>query len=123
MDLAGSVRGFVGSRASREGVGAVIVTRGSAGLSVVTGDGEVQVGAPVVQMVDTVGAGDTIVAAVLASLIESGAGAGRAELDSVDLADWKIIARRAVEAAAITCSRAGADAPARSDLTWKSLRT
>ena len=105
------------------GVGAVIVTRGSAGLSVVTGDGEVEVGAPVVQMVDTVGAGDTIVAAVLASLIELGAGAGRAHLDSVDLADWKIIARRAVEAAAITCSRAGADAPARSDLTWKSLRT
>lgn len=100
------------------GVGAVIVTRGSAGLSVVTRDGEVQVGAPSIDIADTVGAGDTIVAAVLASVIEFGVGAQRADLDSLRLAHWKTIARRAVEAAAITCSRTGADPPTRSELGW-----
>lgn len=43
------------------GVTAVILTRGSDGLMVYTGDDEVSAAAPVVNVVDTVGAGDTIV--------------------------------------------------------------
>ena len=100
------------------GVSAVIITRGADGLTVVTPDGEVQVGAPQVDVIDTVGAGDTIVAVVLASLLELAANDGVIEIDGVSLSSWKTIARRAAAAAAITCSRAGADPPYRTALDW-----
>jgi fructokinase len=100
------------------GITAVIITRGSAGLSVITAAGEVQVGSPAVSVVDTVGAGDTIVATVLASLIEMNVADGSVELSALPLANWKTIAKRAVSAAAITCSRPGADSPYRGELDW-----
>ncbi len=101
-----------------EGVSAVVITRGAAGLSIVTADGEVEVGSPRVDVVDAVGAGDTIVAAVLASILELGAATSRAALRTLQLSDWKMIAQRSVGAAAITCSRRGADPPYRAELDW-----
>ena len=100
------------------GVSAVIVTRGASGLSIITSNGEVEVGSPFVQVVDTVGAGDTIVATVLTSISEFGAASSSAALHELHLADWKTIAQRAVDAAAITCSRVGANPPWRSELDW-----
>lgn len=100
------------------GVSAVVVTRGADGLTVVTEDGEVQVGAPPVEVLDTVGAGDTIVAVVLASLLELATNDGVLDVGDVSLSVWKTIARRAVAAAAITCSRVGSDPPYRTDLDW-----
>lgn len=97
-------------------VAAVIVTRGSEGLSILTSDGEASAPAPAVDIVDTVGAGDTIVATVLASLWEAGLRDVDA-LGATSVEEWTVIASRAVEAAAITCSRAGADVPRRSELT------
>ncbi len=99
------------------GVDVVVLTRGAEGLSIFAGGEEHTARAPEVEVVDTVGAGDTIVAALLASLCDEGV------FDAVALgglgADrWSKFADRAVRAAAITCSRAGADAPARSDLDW-----
>lgn len=100
-----------------QGVNVVIVTRGADGISVFTRRGETRVPAPSVTVVDTVGAGDTIVAAVLTSLSERGV-ADRDSLDTLDAPGWFDIGRRAVEAAAITCSRPGADPPYRHELDW-----
>ena len=99
------------------GVAAVIVTRGGSGLTVFTGDGSRNVGAPTVEIVDTVGAGDTIVAAVLASLWEASI-VDRPALDSLTLDRWEAFTGRAVAAAALTCSRPGADPPTRDELAW-----
>lgn len=99
------------------GVLAVIVTRGGDGLAIFTAGGEYRAAAPEVDVVDTVGAGDTIVAAVLASLWESDVHRPP-DLRAVSADGWTAIARRAVAAAAITCSRAGADPPWRRELDW-----
>ncbi len=100
-----------------QGIGAVIVTRGSAGLSILTSAGESFAPAPTVEVVDTVGAGDTIVGAVLTSIVERFEGAAIA-LGDVSSAEWQRFAERAVAAAGITCSRAGADVPFRHELAW-----
>ncbi|MEL7155313.1 MAG: PfkB family carbohydrate kinase, partial [Actinomycetota bacterium] len=99
------------------GVTAVVVTRGGDGLTVTTAEGRVQAPAPVVDVVDTVGAGDTIVATFLVSLAEDGVATTEA-LAKVDTDRWQTMGRRAVEAAAVTCSRPGADTPHRSELAW-----
>lgn len=65
-------------------------------------------------VVDTVGAGDTFVGALLSRIIaETDAGRHIAEL--VD-EDWSAIGLFAATAASITCSRAGADPPARAEV-------
>jgi hypothetical protein len=43
---------------------------------------------------------------------------GLIELGELNAADWQTFAERAVAAAAITCSRAGADVPYRHELDW-----
>lgn len=99
------------------GMSAIIVTNGAEGLTVVTAEGEVRVGAPAVDVIDTVGAGDTIVATVLTGLVEA-MSVAETTLEHVTLSDWKTIARRAASAAAITCSRHGADPPRRDEVDW-----
>ncbi|WP_419841243.1 PfkB family carbohydrate kinase [Candidatus Poriferisodalis sp.] len=89
---------------------AVMVTRGERGVTVYTRTGRLDVAAPSVDVVDTVGAGDSFVGAVLASLWQL-LGADRTALDAVELNQWRAIAQRAAAAAAITCSRPGADPP------------
>jgi len=68
-----------------------------------------------VQVVDTVGAGDTFQAALLTRLAELGAlsPAGVRGMAATTLLD---ALRFAAEAAAITCSRRGADLPRRAEL-------
>lgn len=101
------------------GVGAVVVTRGASGLSVLTDGGEFRAAPPPVEVVDTVGAGDTIVGTILTCLAEHEAGSdGALDLSDVRGDDWTVFARRAVDAAAITVSRAGADVPHRHELDW-----
>jgi fructokinase len=99
------------------GVSAVIITRGADGLSVCTADGEARAISPRLEVVDTVGAGDTVCGVVLASLWESGM-TSKAAVRAMTVADWTKIAEHAVEAAALTCSRTGADVPHRHELTW-----
>ena len=100
-----------------QGVGAVIVTRGSDGLAIITSSTEAKAVPPPVDVVDTVGAGDTIVGTVLTSIAEH-FGDDDIELDALEPGDWQTFADRAVAAAAITCSRAGADVPHRHELDW-----
>jgi fructokinase len=100
------------------GVQAVIMTRGADGLSIHTPQSRIEVEAPPVEVVDTVGAGDTIVGTVLVSLWELDLAGGDDQLSSLDPSQWQAIADRAVSAAALTCSRAGADVPGRDELDW-----
>ncbi|GAA2053852.1 carbohydrate kinase family protein [Williamsia deligens] len=92
------------------GVAAVVSTRGPDGISVTTSVGTVEVTAPQVETVDTIGAGDTVVGALLAWLDEHdllGVEAVRSMTDD----DWRGAASFAARAAAVTVSRAGADPP------------
>ncbi|MEW2164075.1 carbohydrate kinase [Streptomyces sp. NPDC007084] len=98
------------------GPAAVVVTRGGDGLTAFTRDGsEHSVPGEAVDVVDTIGAGDTVNAALLHGL------AGRDGLSPAALAGlgpegWTEILRFAARAAAITCSRAGAEPPYASEL-------
>lgn len=98
------------------GVGLVVVTDGG-GPARGWGAGGVQAEAapPLVEVVDTVGAGDTFQAALLAGLM-SGTGDPKAGLAGLDASGLQAILSRAARAAAITCSRRGADLPRAADL-------
>jgi fructokinase len=101
------------------GVSVVAVTHGAAG-SVVTGQRcpPCRVPAYRTDVVDTVGAGDSYMGTVLAGLNRRGLlGAGRREaLRSLNSASLVEVFDEAARAAALTCSRRGADPPTRAEL-------
>ncbi len=101
--------------ALRHGVALVVVTRGSEGAWAWTASDHQAVTPVPVHVVDTVGAGDTFQAALLAALSERGllTRAGLATLGGPALA---AVLAFAAQAAAITCSRRGADQPRRAEL-------
>ncbi len=101
----------------------VVVTRGAAGATIFTPEGEVEITGRSVDVVDTVGAGDTFVAAMLVGLWDRGICSPAELTDHLDAADWSEIGSRAVVAAAITCSRPGADPPTAAELGWIRPRT
>jgi fructokinase len=88
----------------------VLVTQGSSGSMAFTNDESVAVPAPVVDVVDTVGAGDSFHGAVLAFLHrEDALTPGRP--GSLGEEELRRLLSFAAEAAAITCTRSGADPP------------
>lgn len=93
----------------------VVVTRGSKGASAWNERGQVDVAAPRITPVDTVGAGDTFQAAMLAHLAETGR-LDPAALGSMEPPALAALLDFAAQAAAITCSRRGADMPRRHEL-------
>ncbi|MEP9395251.1 carbohydrate kinase [Gordonia sp. VNQ95] len=99
----------------RAGVSVVFVTAGSAGIDVVTAAGQSRVPARAVTVVDTIGAGDSIMGAVLHQLDRWGALAPTAVAE-LSPQQWEDVARFAVEVAGITVSRPGADPPWASEL-------
>jgi fructokinase len=97
----------------------VIMTRGADGATLFTPTGDtVSVKAPVIELVDTVGAGDSFLGATLFGLQQRGALGGNAEelLAKVTLDDWIDLLTLAAEVGAITCSRAGCNPPTRAEL-------
>jgi fructokinase len=88
----------------------VVVTRGANGVLAFTREETLEVPAEPVAVVDTVGAGDTFQAALLAQLACRGR-LSRQGLASVSRSEWLEILRQAARAAAITCTRAGSDPP------------
>jgi fructokinase len=92
------------------GVQLVVITRGANGLVGVTVDGVVEVPGIKVAVVDTVGAGDTVGAIIVEAVIQIGI---------LNLTGSKLreVLHRAAVAAAITCSRAGAQPPRAFELT------
>ncbi|SMF39864.1 fructokinase [Cellulosimicrobium cellulans J34] len=97
----------------------VVVTLGGEGAVAVTAAGEQRVTAPRVEVVDTVGAGDSFMGALLDGLWDAGLlGADRRDaLRAIDAATLAGLLERCVAVAAITVSRAGANPPRRAELT------
>ncbi len=96
------------ARLLAEGVALAVVTLGAAGAFGAHRDFRVAVEAPQVEVVDTIGAGDSFGAALLAWLHNHDAIQPAVALERDDL---EAALRYACLAAAITCSRPGADPP------------
>jgi fructokinase len=79
----------------------------------------VSVGATMVDVVDTVGAGDSFMSGLLSGLLDAdllGGAPARERLRTASLADLQPAVHRALTCAAVTVSRAGANPPARHEL-------
>lgn len=99
----------VANRWINDGAFLVVVTRGADGLVGYTADGRVEVPGVNVDVVDTVGAGDTVGAIVVEAMLAHGLIELRGDL-------LRSVLARAAEAAAITCSRKGAQPPYKHEL-------
>ena len=103
------------SRWSSRGVQLIVVTRGGDG-ALVSLRGEVfESSGRTVEVVDTVGAGDSFQAGLLCGLNELDK-ATKAGLSEVSLDECHRVVDFAMAAAAMTCTRRGADLPRRSEL-------
>ncbi|MEU4147534.1 carbohydrate kinase family protein [Streptomyces parvulus] len=99
------------------GPAAVVVTRGGDGLTAFTRDGgEYAVPGEQVEVVDTIGAGDTVNAALLHGLAARDT-LGPGGLDTLGEEGWTALLGFAARAAAVTCSRAGAEPPYAHEVT------
>jgi len=99
----------------------VVLTRGAEGAVAFAEGYTLVVPAPPTVVVDTVGAGDSFMAAMLALLTEWGVLAGgEGGLAALDDRRIELLVRGAASVAAVTCSRRGADPPTRAELppTW-----
>jgi fructokinase len=96
----------------------VVITRGADGHYSLSRSGVIESDTPAVTVADTVGAGDSFMAALLAGLLRRDLlGADRrSALRSIAGAHVSGLLAEAGAAAAITCSRPGADPPTRQDL-------
>jgi fructokinase len=93
------------------GPSAVVLTHGGDGLTAFTRDGaEYSVPGEKVDVADTIGAGDTVNAALLHGLSVQDALSPDA-LAGLGADSWTRLLRFAARAAAVTCSRAGAEPP------------
>jgi len=93
----------------------VLLTRGAKGVTVFTRAGNFDVAAQPAAVVDTVGAGDTFNAGVLAGLNDAGA-LSRDAIASIAEPDLRAAVALGTAAAAVTVSRAGANPPWRREL-------
>ncbi len=87
----------------------VIITKGSYGIIGVTKDDVVSVPGVKIEVLDTVGAGDTVGAIVVEAIVERG-------LKVITGDVLREVLVRATKAAAVTCSRAGANPPTRAEI-------
>lgn len=93
----------------------VVMTRGADGCAaVLASGGVVELAGASVQVVDTIGAGDSFESGLLSGLADAG------RLTPADLADVtadevRAVLARAVAVSAMTCERAGADPPTRAE--------
>lgn len=103
---------WLGYESGREfldfGTELVVLTRGNKGISGFTKNKSVAVPALAIDVVDSIGAGDTVGAVIAEMFIKLG-------FDEV-LDDLQRVLTRACAAAAITCSRLGANPPSLSEL-------
>jgi fructokinase len=101
-----------------EGPAVVVVTRGAKGPWAVSRGGESSAPVVPVEVADTVGAGDSFMAALLSALVdrELDGAQRRNELRSQPPEEWRAVLAYAAAAAAVTVSRAGANPPDRAEL-------
>lgn len=98
-----------------QGPKVVVVTLGHAGARAYTRSAVVEVEAQPVEVVDTVGAGDAFTAGFLAALHYLGR-LGKKEIERLDEHTLERALRFATRAAALTCTRVGADPPLLSEI-------
>ena len=101
------------------GVRLVALTEGAAGARCWTSAAQAKVAPEPVALVDTVGAGDSFQAALLTRLAEWDALTPQA-MAALDAAQLRALLQFANQAAALTCSRRGADLPRREALAFGS---
>jgi len=99
---------------AKDGPALVVLTRGGEGVVGVRGEDVFRATPPETDVVDTVGAGDTFMAALLAGV--SGEADPAGALRAMSGEGVSALLNRAATAAAITCSRRGADLPTAADL-------
>jgi fructokinase len=99
----------VANRWINDGAFLVVITQGANGLMGYTSDGRVEVPGVKVDVVDTVGAGDTVGAIVVEAMLAHGLVELRGDL-------LRGVLTRAAAAAAITCLRKGAQPPYKHEL-------
>lgn len=92
-----------------------VLTRGGEGVMAIMGDQVIEQAAIKIDVVDTVGAGDSFMSALLAAMNKDGGlGAAAKAPQPQQLASWL---KFAATASAITCSRRGSDPP-----TWAEVQ-
>jgi fructokinase len=95
----------------------VLLTRGPRGATAYSEAGEVSATPRPISLVDTVGAGDAFMAATLARLHDLGALGHRSRWGHLDQQELGDLVAGAVEIAALTCERRGANPPTRAELS------
>lgn len=105
----------VAARWLEAGPALVIVTRGGKGAVALRQGERIETAAPRIAVVDTVGAGDTFQATLIAGLLALGC-RNRGDVAGVSLPALERLMTRCCAAAAITCQRQGADLPHARDL-------
>ncbi len=103
------------SRLLEQGASIVVVTRGGEGSVLTTAAGELRIPTHVVEVVDTIGAGDSYMSGLIAALAQQ-IGVSRVIERRFDLDDLAEVGRVAALAAGITVSRAGAAPPTTAEL-------
>jgi fructokinase len=98
----------------------VAVTRGGSGAVARSRLAEVDIAGIAVDVADTVGAGDSFGAALVAALVDEGA-LGPGEQRELDRPVLERAVTYAVTASAITCTRTGADPPTREEIDGRAL--
>jgi len=93
----------------KKGPSLIVVTHGDEGLTGCRKGEQVKVDSIRVEVVDTVGAGDTVGAVLVEAIVKDG-------LDSLTGQKLETMLKRAAKAAAITVSRVGANPPASEEL-------
>lgn len=96
----------------------VALTRGADGPVILTRQARVEMPGESIAVADTVGAGDSFMAGLIAGLAQLGAlgAAARPRLQQLSRDDLNALAAYANRAAAITCSRPGANPPSSAEL-------
>ncbi len=104
MDLRSVAETFISEKTEL-----MVITKGADGIEGFTEDGSVSVPGVVIDVVDTVGAGDTVGAILVEAIVKYG-------INNLVGESLEQVLMRATRAAAITCSRAGANPPTLQEL-------
>ncbi len=124
-DLAYLLPGQPPEVASRRWIGdgarLVVLTQGADGATAWTREGAVHCAGPRVAVIDTVGAGDSLMAGLLWQLQEAGV-LTRDGIDRLSLPVLERALQAAARLAAITCARLGADMPWRHEIETVAAR-
>lgn len=101
------------------GCSLLVITRGTEGVQAWHRKaGFIEVAAPTVTVVDTIGAGDSFQSALLFALHKQGR-LGRSRLREISADELRRALSFACDCAALTCTRIGADPPRYDEVVWK----